>query len=171
MSSSSNPRCSGTLGVISSRAILSSPSTGSYAPCGSCRTTVDVQYGVLRGLHFQQSACHGRSWCARCPGPRAGRPVDIAAARPRSGGTSPWSSRGQTNGSSSCRGASPHGFSVLSDGGCIPIQVRQPLCPRSEAPSRGRPALGIDWHLARGCRPRPRTVATAAEEAAERIRL
>lgn len=64
------------------------------------------KYGVLRGLHFQRGA-HAQSKLVRVVRGRVlDVAVDIRRARPRSGGTSPWSSRGTTNGSSSCRGAS-----------------------------------------------------------------
>lgn len=112
------------------------------------------KYGVLRGLHFQRGRMHSRNWCALSGAACWTSLWTSAGARPRSGGTSPWSSRGQQTAVLRTAGLRARLLGAERRG-CIPIQVRQPLCPRIGGRHRvGRPRAG--YRLAPGtggCRP------------------
>lgn len=143
---------SGTLGVISSRAILSSPSAGSYVPCGSCRTTSRCRSTAFFAVFTSSGGTHAQSKLVRVV---RGRVLDVAVDIRRGSPTFGRHVSVELSGDNKRQFFVPrgfaHGFSVLSDEAVFQYKCDNLYAPESEgAIAWDDPSLGIDWHLAPG---------------------
>ena len=145
---------SGTLGVISSRAILSSPSAGSYAPCGSCRTTSRCRSTAFFAVFgIQNWKILSVIW-ALIPilnGVFLDVAVDIRRGSPTFGRHVSVELSGDNKRQFFVPRGFAHGFSVLSDEAVFQYKCDNLYAPESEgAIAWDDPTLGIDWRLAPG---------------------